>query len=135
MKDIGMPLQTVLAHFDAPILLIHPLSAGKLGVITSDHQIYLYDTLTQEKEKIVRLNVAQEATLHYAFDPHHMRLIFGMENTHKLHLIDLKKKNSSTVLTSTGNPLPPSRIRRMAVISSAGPIRDASSYGGRIPTP
>lgn len=87
-----MPIQTDLARFDAPILLIQPLKHPLIGVITADNQIHLYNTQTGEKEKLIRLNVPEEKALFYAFNPDRMELLFGSENSNKLHLISLKTK-------------------------------------------
>lgn len=87
-----MPYQTGKIGFDHPIVTMHPLPQGRLGIVTSDNQIYLCTPQNGEIEKVLRLNVPENTRVFYAFDPMHLQLLFGMEGSEKLLLIDLKRK-------------------------------------------
>lgn len=87
-----MPIQTLLAQFESPIITIQPLQEPLLGIVTAAHEIFLYNTQTQETEKILRLNLHADTKLIYAFNPRHMRLIFGEATGTNLHMVDLKQK-------------------------------------------
>ncbi|MDD2368694.1 MAG: WD40 repeat domain-containing protein [Sulfuricurvum sp.] len=87
-----MPLKTRLAQFESSISFIMPLQSSKLGIVTADHEIFLYNTLTDTKEKILHLNVPKNSEFLYAFDPKHMRLVFGSKENNILHIVDLNQK-------------------------------------------
>ncbi|MDD5160162.1 MAG: hypothetical protein PHI47_08945 [Sulfuricurvum sp.] len=87
-----MPLKTRLAQFESSISFIMPLPLSKLGIVTAEHEIFLYNTLTDTKEKLLHLNVPKDSEFLYAFDPHHMRLVFGSKENNILHIVDLNQK-------------------------------------------
>lgn len=87
-----MPIKKKLETFDSPIVFMHPHHSPTLLIITADHTLYFYDTSTHIKEKILRLKVAEDALLLYAFDPNTGRLIFGSNQSTILNLIDFKEK-------------------------------------------
>lgn len=87
-----MPLETLLAQFESPVSLIHPLQPPMLGIVTAAHDVHLYNTLTRSSEKLLHLNVPDEAEVLYAFDSHSARLIFGRKEGKTLHMIDVRHK-------------------------------------------
>lgn len=87
-----MPLKTRLAQFESSISFIMPLHESKRGIVTAEHEIFLYDTLTDTKEKLLHLNVPKDSEFLYAFDPQHMRLVFGSKGNNVLHIVDLNQK-------------------------------------------
>ncbi len=87
-----MPLLTALAHFDSPLSLIHPLHSAMLGIVTADHHVYLCNTQTQSIDKLLHLNVPDDADVLYAFDSHSARLLFGLREGKILHMIDARHK-------------------------------------------
>lgn len=87
-----MPLKTRLAQFESSISFIMPLQESRVGIVTADHEIYFYDILTETKEKILHLNVPKNSEFLYAFDPQHMRLVFGSKEKNVLHIVDLNQK-------------------------------------------
>lgn len=87
-----MPLKTRLAQFESSISFIMPLQEFRVGIVTADHEIFFYDILTETKEKILHLNVPKNSEFLYAFDPHHMRLVFGSKEKNVLHIVDLNQK-------------------------------------------
>lgn len=87
-----MPLKTRLAQFESSIAFIMPLQNSRVGIVTSEHEIFLYDTLTDTKEKLLHLNVPKDSEFLYAFDPQHMRLVFGSKGNNVLHIVDLNQK-------------------------------------------
>ncbi|MBN2871097.1 MAG: WD40 repeat domain-containing protein [Campylobacterales bacterium] len=87
-----MPLLTPLAHFDSPLALIHPLHSAMLGIVTLDHHVYLCDTQTRSIDKLLHLNVPDDADVLYAFDSHSTRLLFGLKEGKILHMIDARQK-------------------------------------------
>lgn len=87
-----MPLETILAQFESPVSLIHPLQSPMLGIVTAAHDVYLYNTQTQTSEKLLHLNVPDEADVLYAFDAHSTRLLFGLKEGKTLHMIDARHK-------------------------------------------
>lgn len=87
-----MPIKLCMSKFDAPISFVIALQSGTVGVVTADHEIYLYDTLTDSKEKLLHFNVPRTAEFIYAFDPHNMRVILGSKENQTLHMIDLLVK-------------------------------------------
>lgn len=87
-----MPLQLGKIGFDNPIVTMHPLPGGKVGIVTADSQIHLYSAQSGESEKVLRLNIPENTRPLYAFNPMYLQLLFGMEGSEKLLLIDLKHK-------------------------------------------
>lgn len=87
-----MPVQNNLPPFESPIVTIQTLQEPLLGIVTASHEIFLYNTQTQETEKIVRLNLQSKNKILYAFNPRHMRLIFGDTAGTTLHMVDLQQK-------------------------------------------
>ncbi|MDD4856294.1 MAG: WD40 repeat domain-containing protein [Sulfuricurvum sp.] len=87
-----MPIKSILTQFTSSIIRLESLQKPWLGIVTSENEIYLYNTVKQSKEKIVHLNLSNDATLICAFDPLGMQLIFGTDQSKTLHLIDLNQK-------------------------------------------
>lgn len=87
-----MPIKISLAQFESPILAIYPLPSSRLLLVTAKHEIYLYDSIDNTKERLLHLKIPEEATLYHAFDPVHYRFIFGTDQSDLLHLIDLERK-------------------------------------------
>jgi hypothetical protein len=87
-----MPQHTSLARFDSPIVFMQPLPFPKVGMISLDNTIYVYDLQTREMTKIFRPNIASESTLYGSFDPCHHRFLFGTESSHLLNVVDLDEK-------------------------------------------
>lgn len=91
-----MPIKAGLTHFESPIVLIQPLQYPLLGVVTAYHEIYLYNTETGTKTKIIRLNISENSQLLCAFDPTHMHFLFGTTHSEILTLLDLEDKKVLT---------------------------------------
>lgn len=87
-----MPIKSILTQFTSSIIRLEPLQKPWLGIVTAENEIYLYNTTNQSKEKIVHLNLSNDATLICAFDSLGMQLIFGTDRSETLHLIDLNQK-------------------------------------------
>lgn len=89
-----MPIRTGLTQFEAPIIAIYPLPLQKLGIVTAKHEFYLYNSADDTKERLLRLNIPEEAKLFCSFDPVHFRFLFGSSHSKTLHLIDLEQKKT-----------------------------------------
>lgn len=89
-----MPIQTGLTQFESPIVAIYPLKYPKIGVVTGNHEFYLYDAAENTKERLLRLNIPQETQMFCAFDPVHFRFAFGTGESNVLHIIDLEQKKA-----------------------------------------
>lgn len=87
-----MPQKTCLAQLDSPIVLIQPLEYPKMGLVSEDNTVYVYDISSDEATKIFHPTLSQNGTLYCAFDPHHSRLLLGSDKSHILTLIDLQEK-------------------------------------------
>ncbi len=88
-----MPIKTNLTKYDSSLPLIHTLHSDKLGVVTSNHEIYIYDTLTDTNEKIIRLNIRENGELIGTFSPDGHYFLFGTSQSQTLYMVDLEQKN------------------------------------------
>ncbi len=89
-----MPVQTPLGQFDVPIVLVRMMEESQIGVMTASHDFFLYNFQTQSSEKLLHLNVPEDAEFLYALDPAGKRLLFGSIVGDNLHMIDLQNKKT-----------------------------------------
>ncbi len=89
-----MPSKIGLANFESPIIALYPLKGLMLGVVTANHEIYLYNPTDNKQERLLRLNLPKDTKLYCVFDPIHNRIAFGSSNSKALHLIDLDQKKT-----------------------------------------
>jgi WD40 repeat protein len=87
-----MPVKKPLTQFESSIIALYTLQFPMLGVVTVNHELYLYNTMDDTKERLLRLNIPKEAKFYCAFDPINNRLVFGTSHSKTLHLIDMDQK-------------------------------------------
>lgn len=89
-----MPSKIGLTKFESPIIALYPLQFPMLGIVTANHEIHLYNSSDHSHERLLRLNIPEEAKLYCTFDPVQNRLAFGTSYSKALHLIDLDQKKT-----------------------------------------